>query len=268
MTEREILKTSEPNVPLTVAGSDPSGGAGIEADLKVFLRHGLSGASVITALTSQGPSGVRDVTPVKTEAVRARLCTLLDEMPIAAIKTGLMPSARMVSVIAKTLKGLRNPIVVDPVVRSSSGFIFLDGEGVRAVRDHLLPLATIVVPNLDEAALLCKLKRSLVEEDPMRVIKKLHGLGARWVLLKGGHASGSAAIDYLSDGRTTHELRLPRLPIKAHGTGCALSAAIAARLTLGENMLEAVLEAKRYVHRALSRARMMAPGQAYLEFTA
>src|SRR5262245_21529612 len=255
-------------IPLTIAGSDPSGGAGIEADLKVFLRHGLSGASVITALTWQGPAGVRDVSAVKIDAVRSRLQTLLDEMPIGAVKTGLMPSPRMISAIAKSLKGREFPIVVDPVIVSSSGFIFLNGDGVRALRDHLIPIATIVAPNLDEAAYLCELERSVVEAEPTLAIQKLHGMGARWVLLKGGHAAGASAIDFLSDGQVVHELRLPRLPVKAHGTGCALTAAITAGLADGRDMVAVASDAKRYVHRAMRRARVLSEGNAYLEFTA
>jgi hydroxymethylpyrimidine/phosphomethylpyrimidine kinase len=255
-------------IPLTIAGSDPSGGAGVEADLKVFLRHGLSGAGVITALTWQGPAGVRDVTPVKIDAVRSRLQTLLDEMPIGAVKTGLMPSPRMISAVAKSLKNCTLPIVVDPVIVSTSGFIFLDGDGVRALRDHLLPIATIVAPNLDEAAYLCELDRSAVEAEPTLALQKLHGMGARWVLLKGGHATGASAIDFLSDGKEVHELRLPRLSVNAHGTGCALTAAITAGLALGGDVVEVASEAKRYVHRAMRRARVMGEGKAYLEFTA
>ncbi|MFO0982952.1 MAG: bifunctional hydroxymethylpyrimidine kinase/phosphomethylpyrimidine kinase [Planctomycetota bacterium] len=255
-------------IPLTIAGSDPSGGAGVEADLKVFLRHGLSGASVITALTWQGPGGVRDVTPVKIEAVRNHLQTLLDEMPIGAVKTGILSSPRMIAAVARSLRERSLQVVVDPVIASTSGFIFLDGDGVRALRHRLLPVATIVAPNLDEAAYLSELDRALVEKEPELAIQKLHAMGPRWVLLKGGHASGPTATDYLSDGETIHELRLPRLPVRAHGTGCALTAAIVARLTLGDDMVAAATAAKRYVHRAMRKSRVLSAGRAYLEFMA
>jgi hydroxymethylpyrimidine/phosphomethylpyrimidine kinase len=238
-------------VALTVAGSDSSGGAGIQADLKTFAAHGVFGASAITALTAQNTLGVAAVHAVPPAFVAAQIDAVADDLSIAAVKTGMLLDAGIVAAVAKTLRRRALPnLVVDPVMVSKSGARLLQDDAVKALVEHLLPLATLVTPNLPEAAVLTG-----GEEDRREAARCIAGLGARAVLIKGGHATGPEAIDLFYEDGHFETLASPRRETRhTHGTGCTLSAAITARLALGDRLFEAVKSAKAYLDRALAKA--------------
>ncbi|HWP65433.1 MAG TPA: bifunctional hydroxymethylpyrimidine kinase/phosphomethylpyrimidine kinase [Candidatus Limnocylindria bacterium] len=250
---------------LTIAGSDPSGGAGIQADLKTFAAYRVYGAAVLTALTAQNTRGVRTVEVVPPDFLAAQLDAVLDDLRIGAIKTGMLPNGAAVEVVARAMARVPSvPLVVDPVLVSTSGHALADASTVTALRTTLLPRAHLVTPNLAEAeALLGTPVRS--PADMQAAARALVGLGARAALVKGGHLTGSA-YDVLCAGDRVHEFDAPRLTVAStHGTGCALSAAIAAALARGEPLVEAVGRAKRYVHRALERAVAIGGGVRLLD---
>ncbi len=264
---------SRPLVPLTVAGSDPSGGAGIQADLKVFLRLGLSGAAVPTAWTAQGPSGVRAVHALSGREVKAQLDALLADVRPAAVKVGMLPSAEVVRAVARALGPLaakKIPIVVDPVLATSSGTRVLPEEDVAVFMRQLVPLATLLTPNIDEAAELSKLSTTQVRNDTEHVIRELLRTGARNVLIKGGHLAGEEAVDILGTREEFVMYSLPRVPRRraVHGTGCALSSAIAALLAQKVPLEDAVQIAKQYVRSAILGAKAVGRGSRLLDYLA
>lgn len=262
-------------VPLTIAGSDPSGGAGLQADLKVFLRYGLSGAAVCTAATAQGTAGVAAVYPLEAEVVSAQLAALLADLKPAAVKVGMLGSGANVRAVSRALLPLvrRNvPIVVDPVLAAGDGTRLLPAEDVPVLRRHLLPLATLVTPNLAEAAELAGTDEARVRQHTDEVVATLLRGGCRNVLIKGGHMPGEEAVDVL--GLRGGEMvlfsatRVPRRT-RVHGTGCALSAAIAALLALGRDLEDAVQGGKAFVTAAIEKARRVGRGEArQLDFLA
>lgn len=231
-------------VALTVAGSDSGGGAGIQADLRTFGAHGVFGTSALTLVTAQNTLGVRAVQVLPPELVRAQMEAVLSDFPVAAVKTGALGSADVVRAVAGALRGRGLPVVVDPVLLSKSGHALLDARAVRVLVDELLPLATLITPNLPEA-------------------EALFGpqLPPLPLLLKGGHAEGEAVTDELRCGGTSLRLRAPRQPTRhTHGTGCTLSAAIAANLARGLALTEAVEAAHRYVQAAIRAAPGLGAG--------
>ena len=249
---------------MTIAGSDPSGGAGLQADLKTFAALGVHGFSVITAVIAQNSARVARVAPVAAAMVAEQIATLAAERIPDALKTGALANAEVVRAVADSIRDLKlPPPVVDPVLISSSGARLLDDEGEHALRSLLLPLARVVTPNIPEAEALAGV--DIDGPAAMRTAAHaLHRLGARAVVIKGGHSfsgdagvAGRRAIDLLFDGRGFTEFAAPRIPGGgAHGTGCAFSAAIAARLARGDDLESAVRHAKAFVTRAL-RARFM-----------
>jgi hydroxymethylpyrimidine/phosphomethylpyrimidine kinase len=241
-------------VALTIAGSDPSGGAGLQADLKTFAAWGVYGAAVVTALTAQNTRGVHGIHLVPATFVRAQLDAVLDDVTVHAIKTGMLPDGPTVeAVVAGLVRYPELPLVVDPVLVSTSGHTLADASALDALRRLLLPRAHLVTPNLPEAeALTGKPVRSRADMAP--AARALVDLGARAALVTGGHLAGSACDVLLADGQLT-EFDGPRLTVAStHGTGCTLSAAIAAALARGESLPHAVGRAKRYVTRGLARA--------------
>jgi hydroxymethylpyrimidine/phosphomethylpyrimidine kinase len=239
------------HIPLcTIAGSDPTGGAGLQGDLKTFAAHDVYGTAVVTALTVQGRKGVARVEPVAADLVREQLEVVLEEIRPAGVKTGMLWSGDIIRVVAETLEaGYRGPLVVDPVLVATAGGDLLRPDALEALRDVLIPHATVITPNLPEAARL--LGREGVD-DPDEAARALLGLGCPAVLLKGGHATGAQAVDVLATPAGLRRLSLPRVPdADAHGTGCALAAALAARLARGEPLEVAAEGAKAYVHRTL-----------------
>ena len=247
-------------VALTIAGSDSGGGAGIQADLLTFAAHGLHGASAITAVTAQNTVAVVDYVALEPRMVVAQIEAVAADMTVAAVKTGMLANRSIVEAVADAVKRLRLPhLVVDPVMVAKSGDRLLDAEAEAAYRERLFPLAEVVTPNLAEAeALLGRPVRHLEAMAP--AARDLLAFGSRAVLVKGGHLEGDP-VDLFVDGRRTEPLRAPRIATRhTHGTGCTLSAAIAARLALGADTLEAVRGAKAYVTEALRGAYAVGRG--------
>lgn len=237
---------------LTVAGSDSGGGAGIQADLKTMLALGVHGMSVITAVTAQNSTGVHGYWEIEPQAVDAQLAAVIDDIGVDAVKTGMLASPELVGVVAKRLRGVDAPLVVDPVCVSKHGDPLLVDSAITAIVDELLPLATVVTPNLPEVARLTG-----VEVDDRRGQRKaadaLLALGPQWVLVKGGHLTDDDAFDLLTDGEDAVELSAERIDtVHTHGTGCTLASAIASYLALGRSVPDAVGGAKQYVTGAIA----------------
>jgi phosphomethylpyrimidine kinase len=236
---------------LTIAGSDSGGGAGIQADLKTMLAMGVHGMSVLTAVTAQNSVGVHGYWELPAEAVSAQLDSVLGDIGVDAVKTGMLASTALVEVVSNALSGLDVPVVVDPVSVSKHGDPLLDPQALDAVRGRLLPVATLLTPNLYEAEQLAGI-RVTDESDLRRAAEALLALGVRAVLVKGGHLTGDA-VDLLWDGEHEHAFRSPRFDNRhTHGTGCTLASAIASRLALGDPMPVAVGTAKEYVTGAVA----------------
>ena len=251
-------------IALTIAGSDSSGGAGIQADLKTFSAFGVYGASVITALTAQNTCGVQGVEVVSAPFVAAQLNSVLTDLDVAAIKTGMLANAEIVTAVARVLAASPGrPLVVDPVMVATSGDTLLAADAVDAVRTSLLPLATLVTPNLPEAAILLRVNRAQSEQDMIGQAEALRALaGCHAVLVKGGHATGEAALDILASPAGIERFARPRLATPhSHGTGCSLSAAIAALLAQGAGLGEAVDRAKTYVWEGLRHGQGLGIGK-------
>jgi hydroxymethylpyrimidine/phosphomethylpyrimidine kinase len=236
---------------LTIAGSDSGGGAGIQADLKTMLACGVHGMSVLTAVTAQNSLGVQGYWELPAEAVRAQLESVLGDIGVDAVKTGMLASSGLVSLVSQVLRGVGVAVVVDPVGVSKHGDPLLAADAVGAIREELLPVATVVTPNLYEVAQLTGVK--VTDESGLReAAEAVHALGPRWVLVKGGHLEGDA-VDLLFDGTSQYLYRAPRLDNRhTHGTGCTLASAIASFLALGASVPEAVQRAKDYVTGAIA----------------
>ncbi|GHE46281.1 bifunctional hydroxymethylpyrimidine kinase/phosphomethylpyrimidine kinase [Streptomyces griseoaurantiacus] len=243
------MSAAPPRV-LTVAGSDSGGGAGIQADLKTMLALGVHGMSVLTAVTAQNSVGVQGAWPLPVEAVRAQYRSVVDDIGVQAVKTGMLASAELVRTVADLLAGTGAPVVVDPVGVSKHGDALLAESALDSLRTRLLPVATVATPNLDEVAQLTGL-RVESEEQLRPAAEAVLEFGPRWVLIKGGHLAGDA-VDLLTDGPEEHWLRAPRHDNRhTHGTGCTLASALAARLALGDAVPEAARAAKSYVTGAI-----------------
>jgi hydroxymethylpyrimidine/phosphomethylpyrimidine kinase len=244
-------------IALTIAGSDSSGGAGIQADLKTFTAFGVYGASVITALTAQNTQGVRSFETVAPAFVVAQMDAVLEDLEVGAIKTGMLATAEIVAAVSRRLAaGARLPLVVDPVMVATSGDALIAPDAVAAVRSRLLPLAALITPNLPEAARLLDAPLAATDAEVALQAQALHALGCRAVLIKGGHGAGDTAVDHLYDGATVQRFARPRIDTRhTHGTGCTLSAAITAMLALGAPLPEAVERAKTFVWRGLQEGR-------------
>lgn len=244
-------------IALTIAGSDSGGGAGIQADLKTFAALGVHGTSAITCITAQNPKGVTGIQPVRTAMVRRQIEAVFDELRPASVKTGMLYSADIIRAVAEFLShGQRPPLVVDPVMVATSGAVLLKPSAIRDLRKHLLPLAALITPNLDEAQLLTgRALHSL--EDLKTAARELHEQYGCAVLVKGGHLrTGSAAMDVFFDGRAFQVLTASRVRgVSTHGTGCTYSAAITAALARGHKLLRAVQLAKLYITRAIRGSR-------------
>jgi hydroxymethylpyrimidine/phosphomethylpyrimidine kinase len=235
---------------LTVAGSDSGGGAGIQADLKTMLALGTHGMSVIVAVTAQNSQGVQGYWELPTEAVRAQYRSVVDDIGVQAVKTGMLASAALVETAAELLAGTGAPVVVDPVGVSKHGDSLLADDAVDSVRSKLLPTATVVTPNLDEVVQLTGVR--VTDEEGLReAASAVLELGPRWALIKGGHLPGEA-VDLLTDGSHEHWLRATRHDNRhTHGTGCTLAAALASYLAKGLSVPEAAQCAKEYTTGAI-----------------
>lgn len=252
------------NIALTIAGSDSGGGAGIQADLKTFHQFGVFGTSAITAVTAQNTLGVRAWEALSPGLITAQLDALAEDLPPAAVKTGMLGSAAVTGAVADAIRRHRFPhYVLDPVMVASSGDRLLDMDAERTVLERLVPLAELVTPNLDEAAILAG--REVRTVDAMEAAAQLLvARGAKAALIKGGHLAGSEVVDVLALGGTGGTVRRytrPRLAARgSHGTGCTLSAAITAGLALGATLERAVEDALDFVHRAIAAAPGLGSG--------
>ncbi len=248
-----MTAAATPPRALTIAGSDSGGGAGIQADLKTFAAHGVYGMSVITAVTAQNTREVTAVEEISPEVVTAQIDAVLSDVGADAVKIGMLSSARIVRAVAGRLAAHRpRHVVLDPVMVAKSGDALLAADAVEALREELLPLATLVTPNLPEAERLTGLPA--IEEDLEPAAQALAERGPA-VLIKGGHGRGDEVLDLLLDDGGVRRFTHPRLDTTStHGTGCTLSSAIAARLAAGEDLRAAVGGAIDYLHGAIAAA--------------
>ncbi len=254
---------------LTIAGSDPSGGAGLQGDLKTFSALGTYGTSVITALTAQNTQGVRGVYPIPADFIAQQLETLLDDVALDAVKIGMVASREVAEVIADVLRQRRPRwIVLDPVMVAKSGDILVDDAGIRAVRDILVPLADVITPNLPEAAVLLDSSSPASLDAMEAILPRLTQLGAPYVVLKGGHLRGATCPDLLATPCGHEWLPASRIDTdNVHGTGCALSSAIAACLAKlppeasADAPVAAITDAKKWLHAALEASARLNVGK-------
>jgi hydroxymethylpyrimidine/phosphomethylpyrimidine kinase len=237
---------------LAIAGSDSSGGAGIQADLRTFTTLGMHGLSAITAITAQNSKRVLSIQCVSSSHVRDQIEIVFEEFDVAAVKIGMLGSVGAIRVVAEILakRAVKN-IVLDPVLVSSSGTPLLPRTAIKILRDRLIPLVEILTPNRPEAAEL--LGRAIA---PEKAALAMLNFGAASVLLKGGHARGRSVVDHFVDASGSHNFSHERLPIRVRGTGCMLSSAIAANLAKGLPRLAAVREAERFLQRALRQSQL------------
>jgi hydroxymethylpyrimidine/phosphomethylpyrimidine kinase len=263
-------------IALTIAGSDPSGGAGIQADLKTFAAYGVYGASAITAVTVQSTLGVDSVMPLPADLVTAQIEAVAGDLAIHATKIGMLATAAIVEAVAAVIEELELPlVVVDPVLASTSGTRLLDADGVQTLCMELLPRARVVTPNLPEAEALSGRRIGSLDE-ARDAARRIRDLGASAVIITGGHAlwdhdegsglraKGSAlhVVDLLLDGDTFHEFRTPRVDSEhTHGTGCTFASAVAAGLALGCALPEAAGRAQQYVAGAIAHAPRIGHGR-------
>lgn len=249
---------------LSVAGSDPSGGAGIQADLKAFAAQGVYGMAALTALTAQNTRGVSGVWMVPPEFVREQIAAVLADVRVDAVKIGMIGTAEVAVAVADALEGYRGPVVLDPVMVAKGGARLLADDAVAAVRDRLVPLAHVVTPNLGEAAALTGAETARDREGIAAAARALIVLGAAAALVKGGHLDGSDSPDLLASGGGEVWLEGARVATRnSHGTGCTLSAALAARLGRGEDLETAARGAKAYVAGALAAADRLDVGSGH-----
>jgi len=242
-----VVKTA-----LTIAGSDPSGGAGIQADLKTFSRLGVYGMSVITALTAQNTTGVESIMEIPPEFVARQLDAVLTDIQVDAAKTGMLLTQGIVEVVAQKLRQYQiRHLVVDPVIASTSGTPLLSRDAISAFCRNLLPLALVITPNIDEARMLTG-KAITTVADMEEAALQVHGMGARAVLIKGGHMAGDEVTDVLFDGTDFSHFQSSRIHSRdTHGTGCVLSAAITGEIAAGKGIREAVQAARECVIAAI-----------------
>lgn len=252
-------------IAVTIAGSDSSGGAGLQADLKTFSALGVYGASIVTAVTAQNTLGVQSVYTLPAEFVAAEIDSVFDDLTVNAVKIGMLSSAEIIETVAASLsKKTASFIVLDPVMVSTSGDLLLDPDAISVLRMQLLPIANLVTPNLPEAARLleCHVADSLAEMK--RQAAAICKLGAKAVLLKGGHAKGAESVDVLASENGIETFSSPRIATRhTHGTGCTLSAAIAAHLARGIDLRNAVAASKTYLTAALGMADTLAIGRGH-----
>ncbi len=252
-------------IALTIAGSDSSGGAGIQADLKTFAALGVYGASVITALTAQNTRGVGGIHPVPAEFVTAQLDAVFGDLDVKAVKIGMVAQLATVAAIATALvRWPQAAVVLDPVMVATSGERLLSADAVAGLRAKLVPRATLITPNLPEAAALLDEPVASGEAAIAEQGRRLLALGCPAVLIKGGHAEGAESIDYLVTASRTIALPAPRIATgNTHGTGCSLSSAIAAGLAGGEALETAVRNAKAFVTAAIAAADRLDVGHGH-----
>jgi hydroxymethylpyrimidine/phosphomethylpyrimidine kinase len=252
-------------IAVTIAGSDSSGGAGIQADLKTFSALGVYGASVITALTAQNTRGVTGIHDVPPQFIAAQMDAVFSDLSIGAVKIGMLSQPAVIEAVAAGLERHKaKNVVLDPVMVAASGDRLLAPEAIAVLRRVLIPRADLITPNLPEAAALLEAPLARTEPEMKEQAEQLLALGAKAVLLKGGHAEGAESVDYFAEATTMARLAADRLATdNTHGTGCTLSSAVAAGLAKGLSLAEAVREAKAYVTAAIAASDKLSIGQGH-----
>ena len=250
---------------LSIAGSDPSGGAGIQADLKTFAANGVYGMAAITALTVQNTVGVQGIHLVPAKFVSSQIEAIFSDIAVSSVKVGMVANAEIAEEVGTTLAKYRNLIsVVDPVMVAKGGSPLLDKKAIQAVKDNLLPLATIVTPNLPEAAILLGSSIAKSEEDMVYQGKALLNLGPKSILMKGGHSEGVTSNDLLVTENNYVWFKEKRINTKnTHGTGCTLSSSIASFLAKDYSVEEAVSKAKKFVTNAIRNSKSLSVGKGH-----
>ncbi len=252
------IKNSPFPIVWTIAGSDPSGGAGIQADLKTMNAFGVHSCSVITALTAQNTLGVQSMESVSEEMLRAQLQSLEADLPPTAIKTGMLGSAKTCKTVAEFFQTLEAPIVCDPVLKSTSGTNLLDPEAINILIQGIFPKVAVLTPNLPEVGKILGTKFQSLEAAASQLLE----LGIGSVLIKGGHAEGGECRDFWTDGSQSLWFSSPRIETPAtHGTGCILSSAIASAMALGQPIPEAIATAKTFLNQCLKQPANLGAGQ-------
>ena len=264
---------AHPPIVLSIAGSDPSGGAGIQADLKTFYAFGVYGAAAITALTAQNTTGVQGVHGIPASFVYEQIASVASDLRVAAVKTGMLADEATVLAVCQALSDFKlSPIVADPVMVATSGDVLLEKTAIGAIKDALIPIAEIVTPNLPEAALLTEMPQAETEQEMIEQGEALLELGCKAALIKGGHSlTKTDATDILVTSAGWQRFRGAIIKTRnTHGTGCTLSSAIAAGLANGLELAEAVADAKSYVTQGLQAAStwQLGAGQGPLDYRA
>jgi hydroxymethylpyrimidine/phosphomethylpyrimidine kinase len=251
-----------PKTALTIAGSDSGGGAGIQADLRTFFANGVHGLVALTAVTVQNSLGVQGFTEIPADVVAAQIKAVASDMGVNAAKTGMLANAEIIRAVAKTLDEVGGdiPLVVDPVAASMTGHALLREDALEAIRTELFPRATLITPNLDEVRLLTGI--SVVSPSSQReAAEALLGFGSRWVLVKGGHMTGSTCVDLLTDGSSYVSLSGPRYDTEnTHGGGDTLASAITSSLAKGASVPDAVTAGKRFIERCVAESYPLGAG--------
>jgi len=260
-----VNDTAAPPIALTIAGSDSSGGAGIQADLKTFSALGVYGASVITALTAQNTRGVSAIHDVPDDFITAQMAAVFEDLDVKAVKIGMLSRPGAIGAVAAGLETwARCPVVLDPVMVAASGARLLSPDSVSSLIAELLPRADLITPNLPEAAVLLGTDMATEEAGMVRQAEALLRLGAKAVLVKGGHGTGTQSLDILATPSGIVRLAAPRLAtMNTHGTGCTLSSAIAAGLARGDGLEAAVKAAKAYIGGAIAHADRLKVGSGH-----
>jgi len=251
---------------LTIAGSDSGGGAGIQADLKTFAALGVYGTSAITAVTAQNTMGVTTASPLPADLVTAQIEAVAADIVLHATKTGMLATAAIVEAVAAAIEELDLPmVVVDPAMLAKSGDRLLDEDGVKMLCAELLPLATVVTPNIPEAEALTG-RRIASIDDAREAARRIHGMGPSAVIVKGGHGPGEEIVDLLFDGKRFTEFRTPRIHTRnTHGTGCTFASAVAAYLAHGHSLADATIQAQSYVVGAVRHGLAIGKGHGPLD---
>ncbi|WP_204166746.1 bifunctional hydroxymethylpyrimidine kinase/phosphomethylpyrimidine kinase [Bacillus sp. CGMCC 1.16541] len=238
---------------LTIAGSDSGGGAGIQADLKTFQELGAYGMSALTAVTAQNTLGVQDVYPMSVAAVEAQIDSIGVDLGTDALKTGMLFSGEIIEAVANKIKQYKwDKVVVDPVMIAKGGASLLQQQAIQSLKEHLLPLALVVTPNIPEAEVLTDMSITSLD-DRMEAAKRLYHMGAKNVVIKGGHGEGENLVDLLYDGEEFLYLTSKRIDTKnTHGTGCTFAATLTAQLAKGSSVRQAVVVAKDFIQAAIA----------------
>lgn len=242
-------------IALSIAGSDSGGGAGIQADLKTFSALGVYGATVVTAVTAQNTYSVTAIHPIPADIIQEQIDAVLSDLDVRAVKIGMLANANLIECVSEALSDYDHPIILDPVMVSKSGANLLPKEAIETLRTHLIPQATLLTPNIPEAALLLDTKTAESDIEIQKQGEQLLSFGCKSVLMKGGHQLGDYCQDWLIEQHKSMVLGAQRVQtLNTHGTGCSYSSAVAANLAIGYNLENAVINSHQWLHQAIIEA--------------